>query len=214
MECGFGKRYLSPFLRRAGAIEVSDMSIATKKGDRGQTSLVGGRRVSKGDPRVEAYGVLDELSSVMGLARSICRYEKVAEATKAIQKELFTVSASLATPATGEGKGTNRVTQPMVDGLTRQVEEIEAIEGILGDWALPGEDTVSAAYDVARTVCRRAERAAVRLYDDVDGIDPLTIAYINRLSDLLWLFGRLVEKQAGVDSKLRDGEGPSWSKAW
>lgn len=190
------------------------MSIATKKGDKGKTSLIGGRRVSKGDPRVEAYGALDELGSVMGFARSICRYEKVAAATKAIQKELFTVSASLATPVSQEGEKTNRVTQQMVDDLTRQVEEIEAIDGILGDWALPGEDTVSAAYDVARTVCRRAERAAVRLYDDADGVDPLTIAYINRLSDLLWLFGRLVEKQAGVDAKLREGKGPSWSKAW
>ena len=195
------------------------MSIATKKGDKGQTSLVGGHRVSKGDLRVEAYGTLDELGSVMGFARSICKHGKVAEATKAIQKELFTVSASLASPQPRDPpsatKKTNRVTQDMVDALTKQVEEIEAIEGISGDWALPGEHTVSAAYDVARTVCRRAERAAVRLHDDgEEGVDPLAIAYINRLSDLLWLFGRLVEQDAGVDGKLRDGHGTSWSKAW
>ena len=188
------------------------MGISTKKGDKGQTSLIGGRRVSKGDLRVETYGTLDELGSVMGFARSICEYEKVADATKAIQKELFTVSASLASPE--DTKKTNRVTQDMVDALTKQVEEIEAIEGILGDWAIPGEHTVSAAYDVARTVCRRAERALVRLHDEGDGVDPLVIAYINRLSDLLWLFGRLVEKSAGVDGKLRDGRGSGWSKAW
>ena len=189
------------------------MSIATKKGDKGQTSLIGGGRVSKGDLRVETYGTLDELGSVMGFARSICKHEKVAAATKAIQKELFTVSASLASP---EGpKKTNRVTHDMVDALTKQVEEIEAIEGISGDWAIPGEHTVSAAYDVSRTVCRRAERAAVRLRDDDDEeVDPLAIAYINRLSDLLWLFGRLVEKDAGVDGKLRGGRGTGWSKAW
>ena len=194
------------------------MGISTKKGDKGQTSLIGGRRVTKGDLRVEAYGTLDELGSVMGFARSICEHEKVAEATKAIQKELFTVSASLATSSSGtseDPKKTNRVTEDMVDALTKQVEEIEAVEGIVGDWVIPGEHTVSAAYDVARTVCRRAERATVRLHDDEgEGVDPLAIAYINRLSDLLWLFGRLVEKDAGVDGKLRGGHGTGWSKAW
>ena len=194
------------------------MGISTKRGDKGQTSLIGGRRVSKGDLRVETYGTLDELGSVMGFARSICQHEKIAEATKAIQEELFTVSASLASPELGQpgedDKKTNRVTRDMVDALTKQVEEIEALDGILGDWAIPGEHTVSAAYDVARTVCRRAERALVRLYDEGDGVDPLVIAYVNRLSDLLWLFGRLVEKSAGVDGKLCDGRGTGWSKAW
>ena len=192
------------------------MSIATKTGDTGQTSLVGGERVSKADPRVEAYGTLDELGSVMGFARSICRNERVAQATKTIQKELFTVSASLASPE--DVSKTNRVTQKMVDSLTKQVEEIETLDGVLGDWILPGEDTVAAAYDVARTVCRRAERAAVRLGDDGGAVDPLAVTYINRLSDLLWLFGRLVEKDAGVDAdaKLRDPneKGGRWSKAW
>ena len=188
------------------------MSIATKTGDKGHTSLVGGSRVSKGDMRVEAYGTLDELGAVLGFARSICRHEKVAEATKQIQKELFTVSASLASPE--DEKKTNRVTEAMVDALTRHVDEIEAIEGIVGDWVLPGEDTVSAAYDVARTVCRRAERVAVRLGDEGVEVDSLAITYINRLSDVLWLFGRLVEKEKGIDAKLRDGGGSSWNKAW
>lgn len=190
------------------------MSIATKTGDKGQTSLVGGERVSKADRRVETYGTLDELGSVLGFARSICRNERVAEATKAIQKDLFTVSASLASPE--DAKKTNRVTQAMVDSLTKQVEEIETLDGIVGDWILPGEDTVAAAYDVARTVCRRAERAAVRISDDGGAVDPLALTYINRLSDLLWLFGRLVEKDVGVDAKLRapDGKGGGWSKAW
>lgn len=188
------------------------MTISTKQGDSGQTSLVGGSRVSKADLRVEAYGTLDELGSVLGFARSVCRHERVREATKAIQKELFTVSAALAAP----GASKNEVTEAMVAGLTSQVEAIEAIEGVLGDWALPGEDTVSAAYDVARTVCRRAERAIVRLRDAGESVPPLAIVYVNRLSDLLWLFGRLVEKELGIDGRLRDGgrEGPSWSRAW
>ena len=107
------------------------MSIATKTGDTGETGLIGGKRVSKGDLRVEAYGTIDELGSVLGFARSICANEKVREATKTIQKELFTVSGSI----TG---GSSGLTPEMVDSLTKQVNEIESMEGILGDWALPG----------------------------------------------------------------------------
>ena len=84
----------------------------------------------------------------------------------------------------------------------------------LKEWSIAGEDTVSAAYDVARVTCRRAERIMVRLQDAGEAVDVLAIAYVNRLSDLLWLFGRLVEKRAGVDSKLRDSGGSSWSRAW
>jgi cob(I)alamin adenosyltransferase len=185
------------------------MSISTKTGDSGQTGLIGGQRVSKGDLRVEAYGTIDELGSVLGFARSICSNAKIHEATKTIQKELFTVSGSVTGGASG-------LTKEMVESLTAQVNEIEALEGILGDWALPGENTVAAAYDVARTVCRRAERVLVRLLDGGERVDPLALAYVNRLSDLLWLFGRYVEKEAGVDSRLREGEkgGSSWSRAW
>jgi cob(I)alamin adenosyltransferase len=190
------------------------MSISTKQGDAGRTSLVGGSRVSKGDLRVEAYGTLDELGSAMGFARSICKHDRVGAATKAIQKELFTVSAALAAPEAATAK--NEVTEEMVAGLTRQVEAIEGMEGILSDWVLPGEDTVAAAYDVARTVCRRAERAIVRLSDAGESVAPLVLVYVNRLSDLLWLYGRVVEKESGVDARLRDGEheGPGWSRAW
>ena len=119
------------------------------------------------------------------------------------------MSASLAGSASA-------VTSEMVDFLTKQVEEIESMEGILGDWALPGGHPAAAAYDVARTVCRRAERIVVRLKDGGESLDPLVIPYVNRLSDLLWLFGRLLEKESGVDGRLRDDEhrGPSWSRAW
>ncbi|MGH9320870.1 MAG: cob(I)yrinic acid a,c-diamide adenosyltransferase [Vicinamibacteria bacterium] len=185
------------------------MSISTKTGDAGDTGLIGGKRVSKGDLRVEAYGSLDELGSVMGFARSICENSKILEATKKIQKELFALSASLAGSSSELG-------QEMVDSLTQHVGEIESIEGILGDWVLPGENTAAAAFDVARTVCRRAERIIVRLKDQGEAVDPQVVAYVNRLSDLLWLFGRLIEKESGVDARLRDDEhrGPSWSRAW
>jgi cob(I)alamin adenosyltransferase len=101
--------------------------------------------------------------------------------------------------------------------LTAQVHEIESIEGILSDWSLPGEETAAAAYDVARTVCRRAERCLVHLRDAGEPVEPNALAYLNRLSDLLWLYARKLETAAGVSSSLRalnDKPGPRWSRAW
>jgi cob(I)alamin adenosyltransferase len=192
------------------------MSIATKTGDKGQTALVGGARVSKSSLRVEAYGTVDELNSVLGLARSICPDQEVAELTKSIQKELFLVGAVLATTPEFRKKDHASVSQEMVDGLTAHVHRIEAIDGILADWTIPGEHRGSAAYDMGRTVCRRAERCIVRLVEAGEEPDSIVVAYINRLSDLLWLFGRLLEVRAGVDSRLRDqnDQGPGWSRAW
>lgn len=191
------------------------MSIATKRGDTGQTGLVGGTRVSKADMRVEAYGTIDELGAQMGFARSICEDEEVRNFTKAIQRELFLISGSVANPRAAE-KEPPDVSSEMVERLTAEVHRIEKMEGILSDWSLPGEHTAAAAFDVARTVCRRAERCVVRLAEAGEEVPAETIAYLNRLSDLLWLFGRLLELRAGVDTSLRDQEhrGPRWSRAW
>ena len=190
------------------------MSIATKGGDGGRTSLAGGVRVSKGELRVEAYGTIDELNSVMGFARSICEDEEVRNLTKAVQRELFGVGSAVAA-APGRKIAPAEVTDEMVEKLTAEVQRIEQVEGIIADWSLPGDHTAGAAFDVARTVCRRAERHLVRLAES-DEVSPRAVAYLNRLSDLLWLFGRLVELRAGVDGRLRDGEhaGPQWSRAW
>ena len=191
------------------------MSIATKAGDSGETGLIGGERVSKAAARVEAYGTVDELGAALGFARSICADEEVRELTKAIQRELFAVSGALANPRAAE-RAEPYVTDAMIEQLTAHVHRIEAAEGILSDWSLPGEHAAAAAYDVARTVCRRAERAVVRLSESGGAVLPPITAYLNRLSDLLWLFGRLLELRAGVDARLRDGgrEGPEWSRAW
>jgi cob(I)alamin adenosyltransferase len=191
------------------------MSIATKAGDKGQTGLIGGERVSKADLRVEAYGTIDELTSLLGFARSICDDAEVGALTKEIQRELFAVSGGVANPAAAL-KEPAYVTAEMVERLTAHVNRIEGLEGILSDWALPGEHAAAAAYDVARTVCRRAERAVVRLVESGEEVAPQAVAYLNRLSDLLWLFGRLLELRAGVDTRLRDDEhtGPRWSRAW
>ena len=191
------------------------MSIATKHGDSGQTGLIGGERVSKAHLRVEAYGTIDELGAQMGFARAICADKEVHDLTREIQRELFLISGSIANPLAIK-KEPPDVTAAMVERLTSEVHRIEAMEGILSDWSLPGDHAAAAAYDVARTICRRAERCIVRLVEAGEDVSQETLAYLNRLSDLLWLMGRLLEMRAGVDSSLRDEkhDGPSWSRAW
>ena len=191
------------------------MSIATKRGDGGQTGLAGGIRVSKADLRVESYGSIDELNTVLGFARSICQNKEIAAWTEEIQRTLFRVGSALATPP--ESKKQPPVLTPEdIDRLTNLVHQIEATEGILSDWSLPGAHTESAAYEVARAVCRRAERAAVRFVESGGVVQPAVLPYLNRLSDVIWLFGRLIEFNAGIDARLRDVSkgGPKWSRAW
>jgi cob(I)alamin adenosyltransferase len=191
------------------------MSIATKRGDGGQTGLAGGIRVSKADLRVESYGSIDELNTVLGFARSICQNKEIAAWTEEIQRTLFRVGSALATPP--ESKKQPPVLTPEdIDRLTNLVHQIEATEGILSDWSLPGAHTESAAYEVARAVCRRAERAAVRFVEGGGVVQPAVLPYLNRLSDVIWLFGRLIEFNAGIDARLRDDSkgGPKWSRAW
>lgn len=196
------------------------MSIATKQGDGGETSLAGGLRVSKADLRVEAYGTIDELNAALGFARSICRNEQVGRWSEEIQRTLFRVGGALATPPESR-KEKKQGTAPLVtaadvDGLTEIVHAIEARPGILADWSIPGALPEASAYDIARTVCRRAERHIVRLAESDSSITEHLLPYVNRLSDALWLFGRVLELDAGVDSSLRDAEksGPRWSRAW
>ena len=195
------------------------MSIATKSGDAGTTALVGGTRVSKADLRVESYGTVDELGAVLGFARSICSQGDVAGWTEQIQRILFRVGSALATPPESR-RPVPFVLAEDVDFLTQLVYQIEATEGILADWSLPGANTQSAAYEVARTVCRRAERLAVRLQETGGPgealVEPEAIVFLNRLSDLVWLFGRLIEVRAGIDARLRDETkpGPNFSRAW
>jgi cob(I)alamin adenosyltransferase len=191
------------------------MSIATTRGDGGQTGLAGGIRISKADLRVEAYGTVDELNSVLGFARSICTNKEIHDWTETIQRTLFRLGSALATPPESK-KTPPSITPEDVEALTKLVHQIEATEGILADWSLPGAHTESAAYEVARTVCRRAERCAVRLVASGVEFKPEILSYLNRLSDVIWLFARLIEVNAGINAGLRSGEtaGPKWSRAW
>jgi len=191
------------------------MSIATKTGDKGKTALIGGERVSKADLRVESYGTIDELGAALGFARSICENEEINGLAKSIQRDLFLVAGSVANPNFTEAPKPY-VTPEMIERLTAEVHRIEKIEGILSDWSLPGDVASAAAFDVARTICRRAERLVVRLQETGETVDAQVVTYLNRLSDLLWLIGRLLELKAGVDSSLRDEKrgGNKWSRAW
>ena len=192
------------------------MSISTMRGDGGETSLAGGVRVSKASERVETYGTIDELISSLGFARSICEDTEIAAVAKSIQQDLFKIGSALATPAESP-KPPVQIEQALVDRLTTEVHRIEAIDGILADWSIPGEHRAAAAFDVARTICRRAERALVRLQEGGVAVQPAVLAYVNRLSDLVWLFGRKLEHDAGVSSSLRDATGKAgnrFSRAW
>ena len=191
-------------------------SIATTRGDNGLTSLAGGIRVSKGSLRVEAYGTVDELNSTLGFARSICDDAEVVRLASDIQRELFKIGSALATPPESP-KPQVPIDAEMVDRLTAEVHRLEAIEGILSDWSVPGAHSVAAAFDVARTVCRRAERCVVRLREAGEQIQPEAVPYLNRLSDVLWLIGRKLERDAGVSGSLRAETGKTgnrWSRAW
>jgi cob(I)alamin adenosyltransferase len=197
------------------------MSIATKTGDTGHTALAGGTRISKASLRVETYGNVDELNANLGLARALCDDEDIRARAKHIQGELFLVGSALSAPPQLPGTDSKDpkapVTSAMVEALTTQVHELESIEGMLSDWSIPGEHIAAAAFDVARTVCRRAERSVVTLHETGEAVDANVIAYLNRLSDLLWLFGRKLERDAGKDASLRklSGKtGPNFSRAW
>jgi cob(I)alamin adenosyltransferase len=180
------------------------MSIVTKKGDDGTTKLIYGERVSKADLQVEAYGTIDELNAFLGLARANCDDGEIKEILESLQRETFIIGAELATPVEHLHKLKTRVTLGMTARLDALIAPIESTPGLLDDWALPGATQVGAALDVARVVCRRAERCAVRLSTQGALPNEEVLRYLNRLSDLLWLLGRKYEIARGVDGALRN----------
>lgn len=191
-------------------------SIATTRGDQGETGLAGGVRVSKASLRVDSYGTVDELNASLGFARSICEDREIVDLAHSIQQALFKVGSALATPPESP-KPAVQITAESVDGLTGEVHRFEAMDGVLSDWSISGEHTAAAAFDMARTICRRAERATVRLVESGEIVQPAILAYLNRLSDLLWLFARKLEHDAGVSGSLRAITGKTgnrWSRAW
>lgn len=176
------------------------MSIATRTGDAGMTGLMYNRRVSKCHPRVDAYGSVDELNAALGMVRASSAEDFVRVNILAVQKDLVTLMGELATGVDDlpryQKDGFEPVTQAMTAKLDVLVQEIEAQKISFKGWATPGATLNSAALDVARTTCRRAERRVCALHETGQLNNPEIIIYLNRLSDTLWLMARWVESQA------------------
>jgi cob(I)alamin adenosyltransferase len=175
------------------------MSIATKKGDFGATSLMFNRPVSKCDPHIEALGTIDELSAALGLARATALHQDVPRRLEIIQQDLITLMGELATLESdsarfGQG-GFQRITPELTAGLDGWIKEIEAQFEQPHGWAHPGASLPAAMFDLARTICRRAERRACTLREAQQLANGEIIIYLNRLGDLLWLLARWTEKQ-------------------
>lgn len=171
------------------------MKIYTKTGDGGDTGLFGGARVSKADPRVSAYGDVDELNSCLGLARATGLPGEVDSLIENIQSELFRLGAELATAPGRELKGFEPLDDGCVEGLEKTIDDVESRLEPLKTFVLPGGSIGAAQLHVARTVCRRAERSVVSAQSE---IRPVVLRYLNRLSDLLFTLARDANRAAGV----------------
>ena len=179
------------------------MRIYTRKGDDGTTGLLfGGDRVSKADPRADAYGTTDEAVSALGMVRAAIgeatdRTEvRLAELVVRLQRELFVVGAELATHAARRERltdGVSRVTGAMVSALEAEIDELEAMVEQPREFVLPGETPTGAALDLARTTVRRAERRAVALAAGGELPGSHVVPYLNRLADLLFVAARVAD---------------------
>ena len=173
------------------------MSIVTKTGDTGTTALMYGRRVNKSHPRVEAYGSADELNAAIGLARASTEHAFLRDNLLLIQKDLVVVMGELATAVEDLPRyvkdGYELVTAQLVQKLDALVTEIETQQITSKGWATPGGNSSAAALDLARTVCRRAERRICALHEAHQLQNAEIIIYFNRLADLLWLMARWTE---------------------
>ena len=175
------------------------MKVYTRRGDGGQTDLFGGGRVAKDALRVEAYGAVDELNAALGTAAAATAERDLRELLAALQSLLFALGGSLATPEAAHRakSGLPEPKQGDIDELERRIDAFETELAPLTRFVLPGGTPAAAALHVARTVCRRAERRCVQLARDED-VDATCIAFLNRLSDLLFVMARVANQRAGV----------------
>ncbi|MCX7875980.1 MAG: cob(I)yrinic acid a,c-diamide adenosyltransferase [Melioribacteraceae bacterium] len=167
------------------------MKIYTKTGDKGETSLFGGKRVWKDDQRIKAYGTIDELNAQLGLTITEIKSEELIDILKSIQNELFTICSDLATPFEVEIKNFNvpRINETYINKIEKLIDEFDAKIPTLKNFILPGGTKGASNLHLARTICRRAEREIVTL-SKIEKINPTIEIYINRLSDLLFVFAR------------------------
>jgi cob(I)alamin adenosyltransferase len=172
------------------------MSIVTKKGDAGRTSLYCGKRVSKDDIRVDICGSLDEVSSFLGLAKNASKDKNTKKAIHSIQDGLIIVGSEVATSAAGKGKIKNRVGADSICAIEEEIDRLEGKRAVkIRSFCIPGNGAASSALDVARAITRRAERRSVTLLKKRMLNNPNIVTYLNRLSDLLYLLARFNEKK-------------------
>ena len=176
------------------------LKIYTKTGDDGDTGLFGGGRVPKDHPRVTAYGEVDELNAVIGQARSVEMMPRIDEVLAPVQRDLFALGAMLATPDLDkmrEQLEKARISDARIAQLEQAIDDGESELEPLKAFILPGGTAKASALHVARTVCRRAERAVIHLQRDTE-VPQIVIVYLNRLSDLLFVLARVANKRAGA----------------
>lgn len=179
------------------------MKIYTKTGDSGNTGLLGGKRVAKDDARIEAYGDVDELNSVIGLAMTHEPTSMFLELLEKIQSDLFSIGANLASPDPDKVRtalNKAEIEDSAIELLEKSIDDIEERLEPLKFFILPGGTVKAACFHLARTVCRRAERNVVGLKQTED-VPEIILRYLNRLSDLLFVLARLANKEAGLGDK-------------
>jgi len=176
--------------------------VYTRTGDDGTTGLGAGQRVSKDSLRVATYGTVDELNSAIGVARTACTEPAVASALVRIQNELFHLGAELCVAPDGEAAGP-RVESHHVEALERLMDALSSSLAPLENFVLPGGSAAAASLHLARAICRRAERHAVRLARE-EGVAAPALAYLNRLSDALFVMARAENQARGVADVLWD----------
>lgn len=181
--------------------------IYTKTGDKGETALGDGRRVGKDDPRVVAYGTVDELNSVIGILVNELKASPEIDLLRAVQNDLFDVGADLCVPASpGETEGQKlRIVAEQVERLERAIDRINAGLKPLTSFVLPGGTPAAAWCHLARTTCRRAEREVVAL-SRKEPINPQVMIYLNRLSDLFFVLARAGNDQGALDTLWQPGK--------
>jgi cob(I)alamin adenosyltransferase len=176
---------------------VTINKVYTRTGDKGETSLVGGRRTPKDDARIESYGTIDELNSIIGIARSLAlqedgsQWEKICLILRTIQQKLFDLGSELATHKDDAYEGQIMASKESVIWLEELIDTLNKDLEPLQSFVLPGGDMINAHLHQARTVCRRAERMVIRFARN-ETINPQIIAFLNRLSDLFFVMSRWV----------------------
>ena len=176
------------------------MKIYTKGGDKGTTALFGGTRVSKSETRIEAYGTVDELNSYIGLISDFNESKPHIKFFISVQETLFTLGAILAADPSKPKLKKPDLTEQHIKEIEDLIDDLEMKLEPLKTFILPGGHEHISQTHIARTVCRRAERATVRLNNE-QPIDPLTIQYLNRLSDLLFVYARVIAKELNIKER-------------